>query len=126
MPKTLDRVGPFRTKADEVEFLKDLVARLPSSYLRDVLSPFLIDFEQGVYSDWVPAIRDSWDARVAADKEVKAVNAELAALRQQKRTLEASVSHAVGRLEELAKLARQFSGAAHDVAAKAKSLEGGT
>lgn len=123
MSKTLDRIGPFKTKAAEVEFLKDLVARLPSSYLRDVLSPFVPDFEQGVYSDYVPAVRDSWDARVEAEKDVKAVNAELASLRKQKRDLEQSVSREVARLAEVATLARKVASAADYSVSQAKSLD---
>lgn len=123
MSKTLDRIGPFKTKAAEVEFLKDLVERLPSSYLRDVLSPFVADFEQGVYSDYVPAVRDSWDARVEAQKEVKAVNAELEALRKQRRDLEQTIAREVARLDEIATLARKVAAAADYSVSQANSLD---
>ena len=68
------------TKSQEIDLLKKFVEKLPSSYLRDVLRPFLPDFERGVYSDIVPSVRDSWDARVEAEKEVKAIKAEIAEL----------------------------------------------
>lgn len=123
MSKTLDRIGPFKTKAAEVEFLKDLVERLPSSYLRDVLSPFVDDFEQGVYSDFVPAVRDSWDARVEAEKDVKAAKAVLDDLRKQKRDLEQSVAREVARLDEIATLARKVAAAADYSVSQAKSLD---
>lgn len=126
MPTTLDQIGPFRTKAAEVEFLKDLVSRLPSSYLRDVLSPFLGDFEHGVYADYVPPIRESWEARMEAQQEVKAVNAKLEALRKQKRDLEQSVAREVARLEEIATLARKVAAAADYSVSQAKSLERST
>lgn len=123
MSKTLDRIGPFRTKAAEVEFLKDLVERLPSSYLRDVLSPFLVDFEQGVYSDYVPSVRESWDARVEAEKETKAAKADLESLRKQKRDLEQSIAREVARLEEVAILARKVAANADYSVSQIKSLD---
>lgn len=127
MSKTLDCIGPLHTKAAEVEFLKGLVARLPRfCYLRGVLEPFLGEFERGVYADYVPPVRESWDARVAADLEVKAVNAELASLRQQKRDLEQAVAREVARLEEVATLARKVASSADYTVSQAKTLERGT
>lgn len=123
MSKTLDRIGPFRTKAAEVEFLKDLIERLPSSYLRDVLSPFVADFEHGVYSDYVPAVRDSWDARVEAEKDVKAAKVVLEDLRKQKRDLEQAIAREVARLDEIATLARKVASAADYSVSQAKSLD---
>lgn len=102
----------FATKAAEVEFLKDLIERLPSSYLRDVLSPFVTEFEHGVYSDFVPSVRDSWDARIEAEKEVKAVNAELESLRKQKKDLQREIAREYACLEKIGTLARELASAA--------------
>jgi hypothetical protein len=68
------------TKTQEIEHLRSFVSALPSSYLRDTLTPFVSDFEHGVYSDFVPSVRDSWDARIEAQKEVKVLQAEIAEL----------------------------------------------
>ena len=68
------------TKTQEIEHLRSFVSALPSSYLRDTLTPFVSDFEHGVYSDFVPSVRDSRDARIEAQKEVKVLQAEIAEL----------------------------------------------
>jgi hypothetical protein len=68
------------TKSQEIEHLRSFVSALPSSYLRDSLAPFVPEFERGVYSDFVPSVRDSWDARIEAQKEVKVLQAEIAEL----------------------------------------------
>ena len=112
MSKTLDRIGPFRTKAAEVEFLKDLVERLPSSYLRDVLEPFLVEFEQGVYSDWVPPVRDSWQARIDAAKEVKAIDAEILRLGAEKKAIEQAIARNLERLKTVVETARSVASSA--------------
>lgn len=116
----------FRTKADEVEFLKDFVNGLPSSYLRDTLSPFVDDFERGVYNDFVPSVRDSWDARIEAEKQVKAVNAELEALRRQRDDLRRTVAREVASLREIASLAAKVVTHASYAEAQANSLERST
>lgn len=127
MQKTLDRVGSLNTKSSEIEFLKDLVSRLPRfCYLRGILEPFLGEFEQGVYADYVPPVRESWDARIKADLDVKAVNAELESLRKQKRDLEQAVAREVARLEEVATLARKVAASADYTVSAAKSLERST
>jgi len=72
------------TKSEEIARIKGFVGSLPSSYLRDVLGPFVAEFESGIYCDFVPSLRDSWDARIAADKEVKAVKAEIASLKAER------------------------------------------
>lgn len=124
MPKTLDSIGPLHTKAAEVAFLKDLVERLPRfCYLRGVLEPFLGEFERGVYADYVPPVRESWDARVNADLDAKAARAELEALRKQKRDLEQSLAREVARLEEVATLARKVAANADYSVSQFKSLE---
>jgi hypothetical protein len=65
------------TKSDEIETLHGFVQSLPRfSYLRSALEPFLVDFERGVYSDYVPSVRESWDARIAADKEASEARAK--------------------------------------------------
>ena len=80
------------TKAEEIQHLKYFVAGLPrDSYLRDVLEPFLPQFEQGVINDYVPSVMQSWEHRLAAEKET-------AKAREQLATVEAEIKQAKARL----------------------------
>ena len=66
------------TKAEEIATLKAFVAGLPrDSYLRDVLEPFLPQFEAGVICDYAPSVRESWDNRLEAEREAKEARAAL-------------------------------------------------
>ena len=91
------------TKAEEIARLSGFVASLPSSYLSDVLSPFVEQFAAGVYSDCVPSVRDSWDARIEADKEVKAVKAEIESLKKERAALRREFASEVALFERALK-----------------------
>jgi hypothetical protein len=95
------------TKAEEIATLKAFVTGLPrDSYVRDALEPFLVEFERGVYSDYVPTVIESWRHRREAEEET-------AKARQQMRDVEAELDRAkrkfrnycsqIGALERVAK-----------------------
>ena len=66
------------TKAEEIATLKAFVADLPrDSYVRDALEPFLVEFERGVYSDYVPTVIESWRHRLEAEREANEARAAL-------------------------------------------------
>jgi seryl-tRNA synthetase len=88
------------SKKSEIEHLREFVDSLPDSYLRDTLRPFVPDFERGVYSDFIPSVRDSWDARIEADKEVKALRKEIAELQEERRKLVNEIARDVKRFED--------------------------
>lgn len=80
------------TKHEEIETLKAFIAGLPrDSYVRDALEPFLMEFERGVYSDYVPPVSESWRHRREADEETKEA-------RKQLETVEAAIKQAKARL----------------------------
>lgn len=88
------------TKHAEIETLKKFVSSLPrASYLRSALEPFLPEFERGVYSDLVPSIRESWDARIEAQNEAVAARRAIDALRVEHRRLQDEVGCQLRRLE---------------------------
>ena len=91
------------TKAEEIARLKGFVDSLPTSYLRDTLRSVVEEFSAGIYSDFVPSVRDSWDARIAADKEVKAVRAEIASLRKEQTALRREFASEVSLFERALK-----------------------
>jgi len=95
------------SKASEVDHLRQFVEGLPSSYLRDTLSPFVVDFERGVYSDFVPSVRDSWDARIEADKEVKELRKQVAELQEERRKLVNEIAKETARFESGVKALRE-------------------
>lgn len=69
------------TKQQEIETLKAFVAGLPrDSYVRDALEPFLVEFERGVYSDYVPSVSESWRHRREAESETAEARKQLAAV----------------------------------------------
>ena len=69
------------TKAEEIKSLKEFVAGLPrDSYVRDALEPFLVEFERGVYSDYVASVSESWRHRLEAEKEAKEARAAVKAI----------------------------------------------
>jgi hypothetical protein len=69
------------TKHEEIETLRKFVAGLPrDSYVRDALEPFLLEFERGVYSDYVPSVFQSWEHRLEAEMETKEARAALKAV----------------------------------------------
>lgn len=72
------------TKDQEIQHLKYFVAGLPrDSYARDALEPFLLEFERGVYSDYVPTVLDSWRHRQEAEKEALEARARLAEVQKE-------------------------------------------
>lgn len=69
------------TKHEEIETLRKFVAGLPrDSYLRDVLEPFLPQFEKGVICDYAPSVMQSWEHRLEAEMETKEARAALKAV----------------------------------------------
>jgi hypothetical protein len=72
------------TKREEIDAVKSFVASLPrDSYARDALEPFLMEFEQDVYSDYVPSVSQSWQYRREAEKETAEARAELKAVQEE-------------------------------------------
>ena len=98
------------SKSEEIKSLQEFVAGLPRfSYLRDVLQPFVVEFESGVYSDFVPSVRDSWDNRIEADKEAKVVRQQVAELERQRDALRRELAVEVSRYREGLKKLRDAS-----------------
>ena len=112
------------TKQKEIETLKAFVEGLPrDSYVRDALEPFLMEFERGVYSDYVPSVSESWRFRREAEAEAAAARAELSALRheidQTKREFERysnSFDALRAKHRELSAMSRRMAEAIEDVA----------
>jgi hypothetical protein len=110
------------SKANEVALLRDFVQSLPGeSYLRSALEPFVIQFEQGIYSDIVPSVRESWDARIEADAEAKEARAAVARIRSEAETArrEACLVHA--RVNKIVDTLRELSGSVDYASREAKS-----
>jgi hypothetical protein len=97
------------SKKSEIDHLRQFVDDLPSSYLRDTLAPFVPDFERGVYSDFIPSVRDSWDARIEADKEVKALRKEIETLRKARNDFHREFASEVARYQSGLKALREAS-----------------
>jgi len=98
------------TKHDEIQTIKSFVAGLPTaSYLRAALEPFVPEFEQGVYSDIIPSLRESWNARIEAQKEAAEARRAIDALRIEQRRLQDEVSSQIRRLERANDSLREIS-----------------
>jgi hypothetical protein len=88
------------TKADEIATIKKFVSSLPEvSYLRSALEPFVPEFEAGVYSDIVPCLRESWNARIEAQREASEARRAIEALRVEQKRLQDEVHVQLRRLE---------------------------
>jgi hypothetical protein len=114
------------TKADEIEFLKSLVERLPPSYLLDALGPFVEQFEALTKSDLPASVIDSIRDRIEFEKEAAAVRKEIETLKAERQKLrkeffaEASrlkyVVESIDRAETLARVAKRGCDEALDAA----------
>lgn len=88
------------TKHDEIQTIKKFVANLPeNTYLRSALEPFVSEFEHGVYSDIVPSLRESWNARIEAQREAAEARRAIDALKIEHKKLQEEVGHQIRRLE---------------------------
>lgn len=106
------------TKHDEIQTIKSFVAALPTaSYLRSALEPFVPDFEQGVYSDIVPSLRESWTARIEAQREATEARRAIDALKIEQKKLQDEVGHQLRRLERANDSLQEIS-ASIDVASR--------
>lgn len=118
------------TKHDEIATLKRFVAALPeNTYLRSALEPFVLEFEQGIYSDIVPSLRESWNERIEAQREAAEAKRAVEALRREQSKLEEAVVGQLRRIENAAGLFRDIEQvigsakfAADRVASSARSL----
>jgi hypothetical protein len=103
------------TKADEIALIREFVVSLPEvSYLRSALEPFAEEFERDIYSDLIPQVRDSWNARIEADRETKAAREELRSVQAEirKARLEATIESArILRLRDAFQSIRTSAGA---------------
>ena len=101
MTATIKKIR-LSTKADEINHLRDFVAALPEqSYIYSCLSPFVAEFEQDVYSDFVPNFAASWAHRCEARHEAVEAAKELKAVQDQVKAARAELADQVNRLNRV-------------------------
>lgn len=80
------------SKTDEIQILRDFVAGLPQpSYLHIILEPFVEEFANDVYCDFVPPIHESWQARIDARNEAVEEQKKVEEIRKEAREIQREI-----------------------------------
>jgi hypothetical protein len=113
------------TKREEIDAVKAFVASLPrDSYARDALEPFLMEFEKGVYADYVPTVHDSWRHRREADEEAGQARKVLAAVKEEIKQAKARLRNCCVGMGTLLDRAKQLQHSIDNTAETLKGLHG--